>query len=107
MNMLEKVMADPEIGKWVDGQMTEYDRILIERTMKATLMQVAPIVASTWEDSYPADLEPWQVKGRKLFRKKRLVERLLLALPALPLSWLTLFTKTFGELEATEQKPAA
>lgn len=107
MNMLEKVMADPEIGKWVDGQMTEYDRILIERTMKATLMQVAPIVASTWEDSYPADLEPWQVKGRKLFRKKRLVERLLLALPALPLSWLTLFTKTFGELEATEEKPAA
>lgn len=107
MNMLEKITAQIEGQNWTDKPLTMYDKDLIMMVMQATLMQVAPIVASTWEDSYPADLEPWQVKGRKLFRKKRLVERLLLALPALPLSWLTLFTKSFGELEATEQKPAA
>lgn len=43
---------------------------------------LAEIIKQAWEDDYPPELAPANVKGRKLWRKRHLVDLIVKEMPA-------------------------
>lgn len=61
--------------------------------------RLAAAIKQAWEDDYPPELAPANIKGRKMWRKKHLVELILGALPPSRPAQITEFVKGCGKTE--------
>lgn len=63
------------------------------------LIIIAGCVKQAWEDDYPPELKPWMVKGRKMWRKKHLIELILCKIGPQYIAVVKSFVAACGDLE--------
>lgn len=66
---------------------------------------VGPAIEQAWSENYPPNVAPWKVRGRKMWRKNRLVQIIMCKMPAMLNSEIAAFVKACGPLDYTDNTP--